>query len=101
MSTSKFLAGAACGFIAGILLAPEKGANTRANLSNSANKLRDGFNRLTGKTAFDLDDLRDYLEHDIEGLTEDVRLRIQTMIDESEELAYNPAIDDRMISNNL
>ncbi|HRO43128.1 MAG TPA: YtxH domain-containing protein [Flavipsychrobacter sp.] len=90
MSTSRFLAGAIVGLVAGLLLAPDKGINTRENLANSANKIKDRFNRLTGRAITRLDDLRDYLEQDIDGLPEDVRSRILTILDESEEMAYSP-----------
>lgn len=36
-----FLAGAAAGTLAGILLAPEKGKNTRQNIANKASQLKD------------------------------------------------------------
>lgn len=87
---TKFLSGAIIGFVAGILLAPDKGINTRENLAGSAARWRERLNRLTGKTATTVDDLRDYLEQDISGLSEDVRNRIFTILDEAEEMAYNP-----------
>lgn len=90
MSTSKFLAGAMVGLIAGLLLAPDKGKNTRENLATTAAKWRDRLNRLGGRVTTGLDDLRDFLEQDIEGLSEDVRSRILTILDEAEEMAYNP-----------
>lgn len=89
MSTSRFLASVLAGFAAGILLAPEKGANTRRNLTDTAGKLRDDFNRLTGRSITRLNDLRDYLDRDIEGLPEDVRSRILTILNEAEEMAYS------------
>lgn len=87
---SKFIAGALVGLIAGLLLAPDKGENTRENLANSAEKWRDKLNKLVGKTNAQLDDLRVYLDQDISGLSDDVRNRILTILDEAEEMAYNP-----------
>ena len=55
---SKFLAGALVGLVAGLLLAPDKGENTRENLANSAEKWRAKFNELLGRTNAQLDDLR-------------------------------------------
>lgn len=44
-----FLAGAAAGAIAGILLAPDKGTNTRKNISDRANKIKvDANERIQG-----------------------------------------------------
>lgn len=91
MSTSKFLAGAIVGLVAGLLLAPDRGEHTRENIANTAAKLRERFNRLTGRVSTSLDDLRDFLEQDISGLPEDVRNRILTILDEAEEMAYSPA----------
>ena len=84
---SKFLAGALVGLVAGLLLAPDKGENTRENLANSAEKWRDKFNELLGRTSAQLDDLRAYLDKDISGLSDDVRNRILTILDEAEEMA--------------
>ena len=53
---SKFLAGALVGLVAGLLLAPDKGENTRENLANSAEKWRDKFNELLGRTSAQLDE---------------------------------------------
>lgn len=39
-----FLAGAAAGTVAGILLAPDKGSATRTNIKNSAAKFGEDFN---------------------------------------------------------
>lgn len=39
-----FLAGAAAGAVAGILLAPDKGTNTRKNISDKATQFRDNAN---------------------------------------------------------
>jgi len=90
MSTSKFLAGAIVGLVAGLLLAPDRGENTREHIANTAAKLRERFNRLTGRVSTNMDDLRDFLEQDISGLPEDVRNRILTILDEAEEMAYSP-----------
>ena len=89
MSTSRFLAGTVVGLVAGLLLAPDKGENTRQNLAETADKWRDKLNRLVGKASVHLEDLRDFLEQDIEGLSEDVRNRIKTILDESEEMSYS------------
>ena len=85
---SRFMAGALVGFVAGLLLAPDKGENTRENLSTAADKWRTRLNRLAGRT--NIDELRSYLNKNISGLSEDVRSRILTILDEAEEMAYDP-----------
>lgn len=96
---SRFMAGAIVGLVAGLLLAPDKGENTREQLASGASKLRQRLNRLAGRS--ELDDLRSYLGRDIEGLSDDIRSRILTILDEAEELAYNPgaASTNTMVGN--
>jgi len=89
MSASKFFAGALVGVVAGLLLAPEKGEDLRSDIADSAEKWKRKFYRLTGKTGAELEDLRDMLEDEIEGLSDDVRSRIITILDESAKSAKN------------
>jgi gas vesicle protein len=89
MSTSKFFAGALLGLVAGLLLAPEKGEDLRNNIAGSADKWKRKFNRMTGKTGAELDDLRNLLEEQIEGLNDDVRYRLITILEESKDSARN------------
>jgi gas vesicle protein len=85
------MAGAIVGLVAGLLLAPDKGENTRENLANTADKLREQLNRLAGRSSAGVDQLRGYLSKEISGLSPDVRSRILTILDEAEEMAYRPA----------
>ncbi len=98
---SKFLAGALVGLVAGLLLAPDKGENTRENLANSAERIRERVNSLLGRTSSHLDDLRAYLDRDISGLSDDVRNRILTILDEAEEMAYTPGYTRSTVSNGM
>lgn len=84
MSTSKFFAGALVGLVAGLLLAPEKGEDLRNDLADTADKLKKKFDRLRGKAGAELNDLRQILEDEINGLSEDVRYRLLTILDETE-----------------
>lgn len=89
MSTSRFLAGALCGLVVGLLIAPEKGTELRDDIADTATKWRDKLNRMMGKAEANLDDLRDLLEKNVDGLTEDVRHRILTILDDASEMAYS------------
>jgi gas vesicle protein len=89
MSTSKFFAGALVGIVAGLLLAPEKGEDLRNDIAESAGKWKKKLYRAAGKAGAELDDLRDILQEEINGLSDDVRQRILTILDESEKSAKN------------
>ncbi len=83
MSTSKFFAGAIIGVVAGLLLAPDKGENLRNDIVDSAGRLKRRLALAAGTTSAELSDLKDLLEQEIEGLNDDVRFRILTMLDEA------------------
>lgn len=87
MSTSKFFAGALVGLVAGLLLAPEKGEDLRNDIADTAGKLKKKFNKLTGQTSAELSDLKAILEDEISGLNEDVRHRLLTILNETEDTA--------------
>lgn len=89
MSTSRFFAGALVGLVAGLLLAPEKGEEMRNDVVDTAQKWKKKINRMVGKTGAELSDLRSMLSEEIEGLNEDVRNRILTIIDETSNSAEN------------
>jgi gas vesicle protein len=89
MSTSKFFAGALVGIVAGLLLAPAKGEDLRSDLADTAEKWKRKFYRLAGKTGAELQDLRDLLEDEIEGLDDDVRERLLIILDETANTARN------------
>ena len=96
MRLSGFLTGVIAGLLTGILIAPDKGQNTRDNLAETAEKWKNKINRLMGKSYRDIDDLRAFLEENIEGLTEDVRHRMTMILDEVEEMAYSADTSRRM-----
>ena len=79
---SRFMTGLLMGVGIGLLLAPEKGEDTRESIAETAGNLKDRFNRLVGRAGARLDDLKDLLENEVEGLSDDVRSRIRTILDE-------------------
>jgi gas vesicle protein len=85
MSTSRFLFGALVGVAAGMLLAPKRGEELRNDIADGADKLKRRLNRLSGKTGPELNDLRNILEDEVSGLSDDVRYRILSILDETEE----------------
>lgn len=54
-----FLAGAAAGAIAGILLAPDKGQVTRKNITDATSKLSDNVNRQVQKSVDKISSLKE------------------------------------------
>lgn len=89
MSTSKFLLGAACGLAVGLLMAPEKGSELREDIVDTTDKIKWRFYKMMGKADAKLDDLKALLEKNIDGLSEDVRHRILTILDDASDMAYN------------
>ena len=84
---AKFMTGLLMGVGIGMLLAPEKGEDTRESIAETATGLRDKFNRLVGKAGAHVDDLKGMLENEVSGLSDDVRSRIRTILDESGDAA--------------
>jgi len=85
---SKFLTGILLGVTAGLLLAPDSGENTRDQLSDTANKWKGKLDKLLGKAEDELDDLRDYLDKNINGLTSEAKQKILSILDDIEEMTY-------------
>jgi gas vesicle protein len=83
MSKSRFIAGAIFGLVAGLLIAPEKGEDLREDIAVGADQVRKRISRITGHAKAELKDLRGLLENEIEGLAEEVRHRILTILDET------------------
>ncbi|HYD20100.1 MAG TPA: YtxH domain-containing protein [Flavipsychrobacter sp.] len=86
---NRFLTGALLGLVAGLLIAPQKGEDLREDIVDAADRWKDKFNRMVGRAETNLEDLKGLLDREVDGLSEDVRHRILTIIDEAEEMAYN------------
>ena len=78
----KFMTGLLLGVGIGLLLAPEKGEDTREAIAETADQWKTKWNKLVGKAGAKIDDLKGLLGKEIDGLSEDVRNRILTILDE-------------------
>ena len=76
-SSSKILvalaAGAAAGLVAGLLFAPEKGAETRKNIRRQTGKLVDSLNGSLAEGKEQLSKLREELEAELDGIKEKMK----------------------------
>lgn len=89
MSAQKVLIGALAGIVAGVaigvLVAPAEGSETRQRISDTADSLKRKLRRLRGITSDELDELNDIFQRETEGLKEDVRTRVLTLIKAAKE----------------
>lgn len=65
----------------GLLIAPEKGEDTREAIADTAEQWKDKWTKLMGKAETKLDDLKAMLAKEVSGLSEDVRNRILSILD--------------------
>jgi gas vesicle protein len=70
----------ATGVVIGILVAPAKGSETRQKLSDAADSLKKKLQRLRGTTSEELEEMKEIFEHEVQGLKDDVRQRVLTLI---------------------
>ena len=87
MSAQKILIGTLSGIVAGVaiglLVAPDKGSETRARIADTANSLKKRLQKLRGTTVDELDELKEVFEHEVTGLKDDVRERVLNLINAS------------------
>lgn len=87
MSVQKVLIGTLSGLVAGVaiglLVAPASGNETRQKIADTAGNIKKRFRRLRGRASDELDELREIFENEVDGLKEDVRQRVLTLIDAS------------------
>ena len=81
---TKFMVGLLIGVGVGILIAPEKGEDTRDSITETVENLKNTFYKLVGKAKTKLSALQGILEHEIDGLSETSRARINTILAEAE-----------------
>lgn len=95
MSTTKILIAAAAGLVAGaaaaLLTAPQSGKETRQKISDATTKLKEKLGKLAGKAEDELDELKNIIQTQGDGLTDDVRQRILKLI-ASTKASYNSTL---------
>jgi len=93
MSFQKVLMGTLAGFAAGVavgmLTAPDKGTETRQRLAGSADDLKRRFRRFQSTGMHELDELKNIFQHEVQGIQEDVRARVLSLIDAAKSGASN------------
>lgn len=77
------------GVAIGLLVAPNKGSETRAKIADTANSLKKKLQKLRGTTADELDELKEVFEHEVSGLRDDVRERVLNLINSSKAASNN------------
>jgi len=75
-AASGIVAGAAIGF----LTAPHAGSETRQNISDATGKLTKRLGRIIGRASDELDELKDIIQNQSDGLSDDVRQKVLKLI---------------------
>ncbi len=89
MSAKQILIGSISGIVAGavvgLLLAPQSGKETRQQIADSAEDWKKKLKKLKNKSLSELDKLQDVFGKQVDGLSDDVREKVLTLIQESKE----------------
>ena len=97
MGTQKLIlvaaAGLVAGTVAGLLTAPLTGSETRRKIADTTGKIKNRLTRLIGKAADELEELKDIVQNQAEGLSDDVRRRLLKVIASSKESYKNIAAE--------
>lgn len=92
MSAKQILIGSISGIVAGavvgLLLAPQSGKETRQKIADSADDWKKKLKKLKHKSLSELDQLQEVFGRQVDGLSDDVREKVLTLIQESKD-SYN------------
>ncbi len=83
------------GVVVGLLIAPASGRETRQKIADSSDALKKKLRYFKKKASTELDNLKEILENEVEGLKDDVREKILLLIETSRE-GYNDISDEDM-----
>jgi len=73
-------AGLVAGAAIGLLTAPHAGSETRHRISDATNRLTNRLGKLIGKASDELDELKDIIQNQSDGLSDDVRQKVLKLI---------------------
>ncbi|MFT4204433.1 MAG: YtxH domain-containing protein [Chitinophagaceae bacterium] len=82
------ISGVVAGAVVGLLLAPQSGKETRQKIVDSADEWKKKLKKFKKKSLSELDHLQDVFGKQVDGLSEDVREKVLTLIQESKD-SYN------------
>jgi gas vesicle protein len=82
------LSGLVAGVAVGMLTAPCKGAETRKKVADSADNLRKVIQGFTTKRGHSVEDVKNILSEEIQGLQPDVKNKILQIIESAQQQRY-------------
>lgn len=82
------VSGVVAGAVVGLLLAPQSGKETRQQIADSAEDWKKKIKKFKNKSLSELDQLQEVFGREVEGLSNDVREKVLTLIQESKD-SYN------------
>ncbi|HEY4155265.1 MAG TPA: YtxH domain-containing protein [Puia sp.] len=88
MSLQRIFTATLSGIVIGLLIAPAKGSETRQKIADSADQIREKIRKIRGTTNQELEELHEVFEHEIDGLREDIRVKVLRLIEVSKK-GYN------------
>ncbi len=83
MRLNKFMAGVFSGVVLGLLVAPQKGKETRQKVKETAEAWKSRLVHLFGTGENELDELQQILENETTDLSEDVRQKLLKLVEEN------------------
>jgi gas vesicle protein len=89
MSIAKYVIFAALGVAAVALLTSDSTQEWRDDVADNAKKWKGKLKKFGGKAASSIDDLQDMLVNEVEGLSDDARTRIATILESANKGAGN------------
>lgn len=93
MSTEKTLIGALAGLTAGlalgVLIAPDKGSETRRKIKDTAEEMKHKVQQVLGHDSSELEDLERIFHDEVDGLQDDIRKRVLRLIEASKTMVQD------------
>lgn len=93
MRFNKFMAGVCSGLVLGLLVAPQKGKETRQKVKETAEAWKSRLVHLFGKGESELDELQSILENETTDLSESVRQKLLKLVEENRKTYQNARLE--------